>query len=403
MSTDNGKSEVRTIAVPKSGEVARQEFGASQLSRSGETASSAVAAQARAMIEARYIMAMQRPRDLDMARVKLLAACSRSRFAEVARYIKPIGDGIEGPSIRLAEEAARCLTNIAMDVVTIYDDAQRRIIRATATDLESNIPWSKDVTIEKTVERSYVKDGQTVVSQRINSKGKAVYVVLATDDEILNKENALASKAMRGNLLRLVPGDLLEEAMDTVYRTLNADAEKDPGAERKRVIDAFASLNIMPTHLKEYLGHDLDVTTPAELIALRSIYTAMKDGEATWADIIETRQREKSKDKPAPQAGEGEGTPAVTPKGKANLGDLAADSKAKREEAKGASPAASKGQASLPVGKVTRGASVKLADGTTVDLSDEDAIARSAVAPTAAEVAANGPPPIREPGDDSDE
>lgn len=388
MSNENGRAEVRTVTVPKSGEVVRQEFGASQLARTGETATSAVAAQARAMIEARYIMALQRPRDLDLARVKLLAACSRSRFAEVARYIKPIGDGIEGPSIRLAEEAARCLTNIAMDVVTIYDDAQRRIIRATATDLESNIPWSKDVTIEKTVERSYVKEGQTVVGQRINSKGKPVYVVLATDDEILNKENALASKAMRGNLLRLVPGDLLEEAMDTVYRTLNADAEKDPGAERKRVIDAFASLNIMPNHLKDYLGHDLDVTTPAELIALRSIYTAMKDGEATWADVMDTRQREKSKEKPAAPTGDA-ATPATpapsTSKGKANLTDLASESKAKRESSKPAQ----------------RGMTVKLADGSSVNLADEDAAARAAAAPTDEEIAANGPPPIsgRDPGE----
>lgn len=323
MTANNAPPTTVLVPAPKPGEVAKQSFGASELARSGETASSAVAAQARAMIEARYVMAMQRPRDLDMARVKLLAACSRSRFAQVARYIKPIGEGIEGPSIRLAEEAARCLTNIAMDVVTIYDDPQRRIIRATATDLESNIPWSKDVTIEKTVERSYVKDGQTMVAQRINSKGKPVYTVLASDDEILNKENALASKAMRGNLLRLVPGDLLEEAMDTVYRTLNADAEKDPSAERKRVIDAFASLNIMPTHLKEYLGHDLDVTTPAELIAMRSIYTAMKDGEATWADVMEHKQGGKGKEKTPETPAAGKGKPSVT--------DLAAEAKAKRE------------------------------------------------------------------------
>lgn len=300
-----------------------------------ELATAAVAAQAKAMVEARYIVALQRPRDIDAARVKLLAACKRPRFAEAARYVKPVGRGIEGPSIRLAEEAARCMTNIDVQIPTIYDDERRRIVRVSATDLEANITYDKDVTIEKTVERNSVKEGQQLVGQRMGSRGQVVYVVLASDDEILNKENALTSKALRACLLRLVPGDILEEAMDQVYATLRDRNAQDPSAERKRIVDGFASLHIMPDRLKEYLGHDLDVTTPAELLDLRGIFTALKDGEATWADVMDVK-RKKEADEAKP--GDDKAPPTTeAKKGQANLTDLAAASKAKRE---GAAPAA---------------------------------------------------------------
>ena len=70
-----------------------------------ETTAGALAAQAKAAVEARYIMAMQRPRDWDQVRLSLLKECDRTNFAEVAIYRKPVGQGIEGPSIRFAEAA----------------------------------------------------------------------------------------------------------------------------------------------------------------------------------------------------------------------------------------------------------------------------------------------------------
>lgn len=320
----NGAPSTVMVPAPKGGETTRQEFGASQVTRTGETAATAVAAQARAAIEARYVMALQRPRDIDLARVTLLKSCERPRFAEVARYLKPIGKGIEGPSIRLAEEAARCMTNIAVEITTIYDDDRRRIIRVSATDLEANLSNSTDVSIPKTVERNKIQEGDVVVSQRLGSNGQTVYTRVATDDEILNTVNGLASKALRTNILRLVPADILEEAMEQVYATLANRSAADPDADRKRMVDSFAGLNIMPNRLKEYLGHDLDVTTPAEILILRGIYTAIKDGEATWAEVMDNRIKDPTRP-PDPPAG------SAVDKTKSDLAAVAAASKAKRE------------------------------------------------------------------------
>ena len=116
-----------------------------------ETAISASAAQARASVEARFVMALHRPRDIDNVRVRLLKECKRPGFAEVARYSRPIGNTkIEGPSIRFAEAAIRHMGNIDAQAHTIYDSAENRILRVEVTDLETNATYSKEITVRKT-------------------------------------------------------------------------------------------------------------------------------------------------------------------------------------------------------------------------------------------------------------
>jgi hypothetical protein len=271
--------------------VARNEFGNELAAQ--DTASTAVAAQAKALVEARYIMAVRRPRDMDVVREKMLKECSRPSFAAVARYVKPIGKDKSkwptGPSIRFAEAAVRNMTNITVETMTVYDDREKRIVRVTVTDLEANVPYSQDVTIAKTIERRQKKDGDTVINTRTNSYGDLLYILEATDDDIINKQQALISKAVRTLGLRLIPGDIVDECMEQVLVTqANADAE-DPDAAKRKIFDAFAGLGVRAEQLKEYLGHDAATLAPKELVELRSLYAAIRDGEASWRDVMDQR------------------------------------------------------------------------------------------------------------------
>lgn len=266
-----------------------------------ETAASSVATQAAAMVQARYVMAMQRPRNIDDVRVRLLNECKRPYFASVAVYHKPIGKGIEGPSIRLAETAARLMGNILVQTPAVYDDREKRIVKVMASDLETNTTYEKDVTITKTVERRKTSDGDEVLRTRTGSKGQTLYVIEASDDDILNKENALISKAMRTILLRLIPGDLIDEALEKVYQTRENEDAKDPDAARRRVMDALANLGIMPKDLEQYLGHEVAKMTPAEVDRLRSIFVAVRDGETTWNEVIGAPGVEEAKVGDAPK------------------------------------------------------------------------------------------------------
>ena len=265
-----------------------------------ETASSAVAAQAKAMIEARYIMAIKRPRDMDVVREKMIKDSKRPSFAASARYVKPIGKDQKkwpsGPSIRFAEAAIRNMGNITVEVMTVYDDKQKRIVRVTVTDLEANVPYFQDVTITKTIERKQAKEGDVIVGTRKNSYGDNLFILEATDDDVINKQQSLISKAIRTIGLRLIPGDLIDECMSIVVATQSADDSVDPDLAKRKIFDAFASVGVSLLQLKEFLGHDATVLNQKELVELRSLYSAIKDGEAIWRDVFDEKVGEK-KDK----------------------------------------------------------------------------------------------------------
>lgn len=256
-----------------------------------ETSASAVAAREKAAVEARFLVAINRPRNPDNARRRLLSRCESPRFAEVAEYAKPVGGKkVRGASIRMMEEVARQFGNIDVQSPVVFDDPERRIIRVTATDLETNYSQSTDVILEKTVERKSTKQGDEVLGSRTNSQGETTYRIRADEDQFLVKQNANVAKARREMIRSVVPGDLVEEAMQACAETRHSEVKKDPAAARKRLADAFYGLGVMPGQLCEFLGKpSLEVLSEAEIELLRAVYTSMKDGEATWAEVIEER------------------------------------------------------------------------------------------------------------------
>ena len=262
------------------------------LATTNETASTVLAAQAKALVSARFEIAIRQPRDIDAVRERLMRECARPSFAQVAIYRKPIGEGVEGPSIRFAEAAIQAMGNLAIDTPAIYDDAEKRILRVTVADMETNVVHSKDVTIMKRVERSRLGEGQVAIQTRINSKGKTVFLVRATDDEILNQENALVSKALRTTGLRLVPGWLIDECMTAVRATRQKGDAADPDAAKRKLLDAFRGVGVTAEDVKAWLGHPADALAPAELEELRGIYTALRDGDTTWREVMDAKWQE---------------------------------------------------------------------------------------------------------------
>lgn len=281
----------------------RQDFtGTSLTLGSQETASSYVAAQAKAVVEARYIMALRRPRQWDQVRQDLLKECRRPSFAnnKSAFYRKPIGDGVEGLGIRFVEVALRCMTNVLVETSMIFEDEGKEIHRVSVTDLESNLTYPLDVRVTKTVERSKPSDDGTYISVRKNSYNRNVYTVPATDDDLLNKRAAQISKAIRTLGLRIIPGDLQDEAEEIIKSIRMDEAARDPDTERKRIADAFGEIGVRAADLAEYLGHSLDTCSPAELVNLRGIYGAIRDGESSWKSVMDHRLEQ--------QAGKGAGS-----------------------------------------------------------------------------------------------
>lgn len=301
---------VMTRADSSNGSIVREGFGESSIERRGETASTALAAQAQAEIQSRYVVARANPRSEDQVRALLLRQCQKSSFADKAYYSIPRGKDpgkisgtpkrLEGLSVRFAETAIRLSGNILQTTRTTYDDDFKRMVNVAVTDLETNAVYSRDVVIEKTVERSKAED-RVVLGQRMNSSGYPVYIVQCTEDELLQKEGVIVSKVFRTLALRLLPADTLEECEKQIAATDRATDARDPDAARKATADAFAKLNVTPAELEKFLGHPLAQCTPVELTSLRKLYTAIGLGDVTWA---EARDAEKADDVTGEVSGE---------------------------------------------------------------------------------------------------
>jgi hypothetical protein len=256
-----------------------------------ETNTAAAAAREKAAIEARALVAMHRPRNFETSRLRLLTACKRPGFALVARYAKPIGGNktVDGLSVRFAEEARVLWGNMAVDAFVAFDDEERRVYRVVGSDLETNAHEGVDVVIEKFVERRQPRQGQEVIRSRTNSSGQVVYLIRATEDDLLVKVNALIAKARRNVILSLIPGDVKEECEALCIDTVRRKDAEDPEAAKRAVLGSFFELGVTPDQVAQFLGHSPEALNPAEIHLLRKIYQGIRDGEATWAEVMETR------------------------------------------------------------------------------------------------------------------
>ena len=246
----------------------------------------AAAESVKARIQSAYVMAMQRPRNEMQSRSRILEACKRPEFAGRVEYAKPVGGKkMVGPSIRFAELAVREWGNVITETQLVYEDERVRRIKVTVIDLETNATFGKEVQINKTIERKEGK-GREIVGERTNTYGDKVFIVLATEDEMHSKEAALISKVIRNEGLRLIPSDIVDEAIEVARSTIHNRDAKDPKAATKKLVDAFGNIGIAPKHLEKYLSHSLDIVSPSELQDLRGIYQAISSGESSWADYV---------------------------------------------------------------------------------------------------------------------
>lgn len=253
----------------------------------GETSAVAVAARAKALVESRYLKAAAHPRDIERVRQRILKDCMRPGFADAMTYeIKRGGSKITGLTIRFAEAVWKHFGNVGIEVSTLFDDLTKRIVSVTITDYETGSISERSITIEKTVERHSAK-GREQVGIRKNAEGKTVYIVRATDDEILEKENRLCAKVIRNEVLRLLPGDIREEAIAVGARTRGQRDQSDPDSARRQILDAFFTrLGIDAAEVQRYLGHSTESMTPAEVADLRGVFASIQEGEVRWQDAV---------------------------------------------------------------------------------------------------------------------
>ncbi|MEG1564286.1 MAG: hypothetical protein RR365_11265 [Bacteroides sp.] len=234
-------------------------------------------------IKGKMFLARQFPRDEGWALEKVLKECERPELAAIAQYEYPKGETVvRGASIRLVEVLARNWANLEFGVNEIETSGEETLIKAYAWDLETNVSDAKTFSVKH--ERSTRKGSYKLTDER------DIYEMVA------NK----GSRRKRACLLSVLPGWYVDAALakceDTLKKVLTGGKSMEEVIES--IVTAFAEFGITPFQISEKMSKDIDKLSQNDIIKLRHLYSAIKDGfvraQDAFSDGVQTATEELS-------------------------------------------------------------------------------------------------------------
>lgn len=225
----------------------------------------------RAVAEAqgRLLIAKRFPRDQARAFNAAMLACQRLSLAEVALYRFPrAGASVEGPSIRLAEELARCWGNIAYGIRELSRRPGESEMEAFAWDQETNVLSTQTFTVR------HIRDTR--------GGGKA----LSDERDIYEVTANMGARRLRARILAVLPPDLVDAAEEQCRQTVIRGGA--PKEKVDKVVEGFARIGVNLLAIEARLNHAIKDITPDEFAELRTIYAAIKDGAASVGEHFPT-------------------------------------------------------------------------------------------------------------------
>ncbi|MCY1218254.1 hypothetical protein D9M72_301960 [compost metagenome] len=244
--------------------------------RNDASSALAVSDQARgvAEVQAKLLMAQQFPRDQVQAMDNILNAFTRPRLAEVAKYqFSRGGSEVDGPSIRSAETIAQNWGNMEFGFREVArgrgtDGVTYSEVEAFAFDLQSRT--RRQLQFQVRHWRDTKKGGYPIKDER----------------DIYELMSNMAQRRVRACILAIVPGDVIDAAMEQAEITLKSKADTSPEAMQK-MIDAFAPFGVSKDHIERRIQRRLESIQPAQVVSLKKIYASLRDGMSVAADWFE--------------------------------------------------------------------------------------------------------------------
>jgi hypothetical protein len=223
-----------------------------------------------AEVQAQLIIARANPRDPRQCMDQILQDCTRLSLAEGAMYeYARGGTEISGPSIRLLETIARRWGNIASAVKEVSRRDGYSECVAFAWDLESNY---RD---EKQFQVRHWRDRKGGGGYRVTDE-RDIYEMIANQGQ----------RRKRAALQAVIPGDVVETAVEQCEETLKADADTSPEGLRK-LVEAFAPFGVSREQIEVRCQRRMDAIRPAQVVQLRKIWVSLRDEMSHPADWFE--------------------------------------------------------------------------------------------------------------------
>jgi hypothetical protein len=235
------------------------------------------AAQSREVAEIQSAMTVAKkfPRDQKASMDRILIACQRKSLAEVATYqYAKGGTDITGPSIRLAEAIAREWGNLQCGVRELDQRDGESTVEAFAIDLETNFRCCKVFQVKH--KRDTRSGSYEIKDQR------EIYEMVANQ----------GARRMRACILGVIPGDVVEAAVEQCEATLKAKCDTSPESIKK-LLDTFEKMGITKEMVEGRIQRKIEAITPAQFLNMRKIFNSLKDGMSTpaeWFPVTEAPQ-----------------------------------------------------------------------------------------------------------------
>lgn len=228
-----------------------------------------------AEVQAALVIAQSRPRNEVMARERITQACQRASLAQVAVYAFPRGgQQVSGPSVRLAEAAARAWGNMTYGFRELNRSGGGSEVEAFAWDLETNTKAIRQFGVKHW--RDTKSGGHALKDER------DIYEMVANQ----------AQRRVRACILEIIPGDVIEDAVKQCEKTLSAAVAgkngKPMGDVVKDMLLAYEGMGVPKSAIEKRIGHRTDSIQPAEVLRLREIFASIKDGFSSpeeWFEI----------------------------------------------------------------------------------------------------------------------
>lgn len=226
------------------------------------------ASRAIAEAQSKLFIAKQFPRDESEAMNKMKRACSRMSLATKAFYSFPRGgQTVTGPTIRFAEELARCWGNIDYGIKELSQDDGKSELQAYAWDLETNTQSVQNFTNPHKREKNDKKTKQVVMED------------LTSQRDIYENNANMATRRLRARILAVLPAWFVDDAILACQATLKGDGKASFEERKTNLITEFDRLGVDAATLKRYLKHDaMDMDTD-EFIHLIGVFNSIKTGE----------------------------------------------------------------------------------------------------------------------------
>ena len=201
-------------------------------------------------VQGQIIMAKKFPRDENESYSRIMRACQRRTLAEKASYEYQRGDTkINAPSIRLAEVAAQNWGNISFGVVELEQKSGESTVMSFAWDLETNVRQEKIFTVPHI---RHTKKGDYPLTDP-----RDIYEMVANQ----------GARRLRACILGIIPGDIIESAMEQCNKTL-IEGEKKPLADVVKEVCLYfqRDYNVPIDALEKFIGCKADAfsVTPHE-------------------------------------------------------------------------------------------------------------------------------------------